>query len=459
MTAVLAALSLTDEIEKYGAYAGLAAVVGLGVLSLLYFAQAREVKRLREWAGRAPERDSELQQRVVAEAQTRSAAPGPGGPAQPATAAAAASPPAAPPGPRPALPGPATAAVAASAAGQAVPAPAASPATVSASAQVPTKTPASAAAGSAPPATQPGAKAPAAGTTPPAAPGATPPAKAPAAGTTPSAAPGATPPAKPPAAGATPPAAPPATPPAAPGATPPAKPPAAGATPPAAPPAPGTPVPAPPAVAPSTPAAAAPGQPHVASAAPPRPRAAPGPARATVAAAGGPVRSRRPAPDAPPAHARRNVFAVVFGGVALIAIAALLVTQVFGGDEGPPQKPNTVGQASDEGADTSGSTAAPLDRAETTVSVLNGTTVTGLARGAMNRVLERGYREGIVVTNTDQTVQKSVIHYAQGSRRQALDVAKIIGVGRDALRSMDQNARVLGADAPVVVIIGADRAQ
>ena len=56
MTAVLAAFSLQDEIEHYGAYAGIAAVFGLGILSLLYFAQAREVKRLREWAGRAPER-------------------------------------------------------------------------------------------------------------------------------------------------------------------------------------------------------------------------------------------------------------------------------------------------------------------------------------------------------------------------------------------------------------------
>ena len=41
---------------------------GLAVLSLLYFAQARELKRLREWAGRAPERAQELEQRVVAQA-------------------------------------------------------------------------------------------------------------------------------------------------------------------------------------------------------------------------------------------------------------------------------------------------------------------------------------------------------------------------------------------------------
>src|SRR6476619_3499316 len=74
MTALLAALSRHAKIEQYGAYAGIAAVFGLGVLSLLYFAQAREVKRLREWAGRAPERAAELEARVTAEAERKVAA-------------------------------------------------------------------------------------------------------------------------------------------------------------------------------------------------------------------------------------------------------------------------------------------------------------------------------------------------------------------------------------------------
>src|SRR6187455_3674133 len=71
MTALLAALSLQAKVEQYGAYAGIAAVFGLGILSLLYFAQAREVKRLREWAGRAPERAAELEARVTADAARR----------------------------------------------------------------------------------------------------------------------------------------------------------------------------------------------------------------------------------------------------------------------------------------------------------------------------------------------------------------------------------------------------
>jgi LytR cell envelope-related transcriptional attenuator len=43
-------------IQQIGAYAGFAAVVGLAVLSALYFSQARDLRRLREWAARSPER-------------------------------------------------------------------------------------------------------------------------------------------------------------------------------------------------------------------------------------------------------------------------------------------------------------------------------------------------------------------------------------------------------------------
>src|ERR1700753_1348869 len=66
---VLLAFSLQSEIEKYGAYVGIAAFFGLAILSLLYFAQAREVKRLREWAGRAPERAAEVEELAVQHAQ------------------------------------------------------------------------------------------------------------------------------------------------------------------------------------------------------------------------------------------------------------------------------------------------------------------------------------------------------------------------------------------------------
>ena len=69
MTLAIAAISVSEQIEKYGAYAGLAAIVGLGVLSLLYSRRrARSSDCAR--AGRAPERAVELS-RVAADAARR----------------------------------------------------------------------------------------------------------------------------------------------------------------------------------------------------------------------------------------------------------------------------------------------------------------------------------------------------------------------------------------------------
>jgi hypothetical protein len=48
-----------EVIKEIGAFAGLAAFIGLALLAMLAFSQARDIRRLREWAGSAPERDSE----------------------------------------------------------------------------------------------------------------------------------------------------------------------------------------------------------------------------------------------------------------------------------------------------------------------------------------------------------------------------------------------------------------
>jgi hypothetical protein len=47
---------LLEIVREIGAAAGVAAGVGLVVLSALHLSQARDMKRLREWADRAPER-------------------------------------------------------------------------------------------------------------------------------------------------------------------------------------------------------------------------------------------------------------------------------------------------------------------------------------------------------------------------------------------------------------------
>ncbi|HXV06019.1 MAG TPA: LytR C-terminal domain-containing protein [Solirubrobacterales bacterium] len=61
-------MSLLKEI---GAFAGLVAFLGLALLAMLSFSQARDLRRLREWAGSAPERDTERKDAASATAAQR----------------------------------------------------------------------------------------------------------------------------------------------------------------------------------------------------------------------------------------------------------------------------------------------------------------------------------------------------------------------------------------------------
>lgn len=55
---------MVHAIEQIGAFAGLAAFLGLAVLALLSFTHGRDIRRLRDWAGSAPERDAERKEQT-----------------------------------------------------------------------------------------------------------------------------------------------------------------------------------------------------------------------------------------------------------------------------------------------------------------------------------------------------------------------------------------------------------
>ena len=69
-----------DLIEEIGPFVGLAAFVGLAVLAFLLFQQSRDLRRLREWAGRAPERAKEAADASLAAAELRGEEPEETGP-------------------------------------------------------------------------------------------------------------------------------------------------------------------------------------------------------------------------------------------------------------------------------------------------------------------------------------------------------------------------------------------
>ncbi len=60
-----------ELIKEIGSFAGLVAFIGLALVALLSFTHGRDIRRLREWAGSAPERDSERKESTSAAAAER----------------------------------------------------------------------------------------------------------------------------------------------------------------------------------------------------------------------------------------------------------------------------------------------------------------------------------------------------------------------------------------------------
>ena len=405
---------MPEIVQDIGAYAGLASVVGLALLSVLYFSQARDVKRLREWAGRAPER---------AEQGTGLPQPTPGkAMPQPQTQPQAQPQPKPQPQPQPAkAPAvPAAAGATAAAAQQkqgaapkapATPAPAApAPATAGASASAqPAK--ANAQSGAAPTALKEGTPPPA---QPQPAPGSGQPGGSQAA--------------------------------------------PAGGTPPksGAPPVPGAPKP-------TTSAASGGGQggpPPAAPQARPQPAGRPAPQQTQIIP-----------PKGESWHQRifgstRNLILAICGVVLLGAGVALALTQLSSDDSGTPaanQPAEEPRGGGDNGGDGNGQggerqqerNRPAIDPATVTVAVLNGTTVPGLAARVSDEVQSAGFEVGTVANSSDQQRAESVILYAPGHEREAAAVSRRLDIAQR--EPIDAATQGLAGDATVVVVTGADR--
>jgi hypothetical protein len=151
-------------------------------------------------------------------------------------------------------------------------------------------------------------------------------------------------------------------------------------------------------------------------------------------------------------------------GVAVIAVAAFLLFG-GGGSDKPAAQTNTLGQPSGSGAPAANQTPskapAKLVRGDYPLAVYNGTTVTGLARGAADKLTAKGYDEPNVVTNdpTNQARAVTQVYFEPKARPAALDVARILGVRAANVKPMDANVRALADRATVAVFVGADKAQ
>ncbi len=77
MASIPFAFSVHHFINSVGAYAGFAAIIGLAILVLLYFAQARETSSLREQAYEAAQRVQQLENRIAQLVRQPAPAPAP----------------------------------------------------------------------------------------------------------------------------------------------------------------------------------------------------------------------------------------------------------------------------------------------------------------------------------------------------------------------------------------------
>lgn len=324
-----------DLIDRFGAYAGFAAVLGLALLTLLYIAQARELKRLREWAGQMPERVGDLQGRITPATPSRvtpvpTPAPRPDQPATPAAQAAAV---------------------------------AAAPTVIAAA------TPAASATVADPPATE-------------------------------------------------------------------------------------------------QPAPAAAESPLV-----PGKTGVDGSKVADVDATmvekpTRPInpleRAQRPqtarAAGAPSAADERGRGPLIAAGVATAAVVAAVGYFLFmSGDDPTTEKRSSKPQAITEQTTTKTSASTQSSNAKTSVFVLNGTTVNGLARGLANSLEQDGFTIKGTDTAADQTQSATLVLYAPGKRDQAVRVAAAIKKGPDVVQAIDPANAALSQNAAVVILVGADQ--
>jgi hypothetical protein len=451
-------------LKDIGSYAGLGAVVGLAVLSALYFSQARDVKRLREWAGRAPERTAEgvsaqqlTPQRVTAVPQGK-----------PAVAAG-----------KTAVPKPAPAAAAAAGAGAAQARPAAAtPAAqgkpaVAATAQAKPAHPADEEAQTTDEKAPVPAEAKEAGddkeqvaaeskepvadeSKEPVGVEAKQPAGVAAAAAGAAAASAEAKTAQPTAGAGT--AAPPkpgdGTPPTAP-----AKP--ATGTPPKQ--GDGPPVPSKPGA--STPAAARPAQtqpPAVPRKIPPerpipsfpsRSGDGPGASQTTIIPPYGQEEAQRKGRQLPSAR----YLALAAGGVLVIGGAAAFGLTELSKKEAPPPKTQPASKGDTPKKANKQRKLPPINASRVTVSVLNGTTVPGLAAQIGDRVGSLGFQLGNVTNSSDQQRAESVVLFAPGAQREAAFVGRKLGISQR--EPIDPQSQGLAGDARVVVITGSDKTQ
>ncbi len=153
------------------------------------------------------------------------------------------------------------------------------------------------------------------------------------------------------------------------------------------------------------------------------------PPRRTIPTAGG-TGPRRPS------IARRGLLAIV--GVAIVAVIVIVLLNATGGGSST----TTVSHTSSTKKHHKTTTTAAFNPRKVTVSVLNGTAVNGLAAGVASALTHVGYKvPTATVTNAaTQTQTTTIVGYQAGDKQDAIKVAEALKLSPSAAQPVGQTA-------------------
>ncbi len=164
---------------------------------------------------------------------------------------------------------------------------------------------------------------------------------------------------------------------------------------------------------------------------------------------------------------RRGVIAVL-ALLGLIAVVVVVLVIASGGSPGHTNTAAGSGSATAGAKTSQGRTtraAATPAPSTVTVAVLNGTATPNLAHTIAGRLAAVGFKQGNVVTAADQTQTATVVGYLPHHRPDALIVARSLKLGPASVQPVDQSNQTVACppsstpcSAQVVVTVGSDLA-
>jgi hypothetical protein len=198
---------------------------------------------------------------------------------------------------------------------------------------------------------------------------------------------------------------------------------------------------------------------------PPPPEPAAAPLRAPAATRTVPPRSKAGGESSRTAR----ITVLTLAGVVVLGAVIFAATQLLGGGDEKPAPNVTQPPASSADAGNGGGNgqSAAQARPDTVVAILNGTPTEHLASGARDKLIAKGYSgdDAMIRTgnNTVQELEDSAVYFARGKRRQARDVASILGITA-APQAVNEDTLALanatgsgGKSADVVAVLGLDQ--